>query len=181
LSTVFWNGGSILKKFVLLALAAWLLTPSFCLAAPADDPTLRGGSRNIGDEELEPKDPILATTFSVLPGVIFHGFGSYYAGDTEFGNKMLVTEIAGAGISIWGYSLIHEPDKWDPYFGGTDNARQAGYWVEAGGVTLLVASWIGDVANASDAATTWNNDHQMQFQMDSYYGTGVRLAMAEHF
>ena len=170
-----------MKKFVVFAFAILMLASRLNAAAPVDDPTLRGGSRNIGDEELEPKDPVLATVFSILPGLVFHGFGSYYAGDYEFGNKMLVTEIAGVGLALWGHSLIHEPDSWNPYFGGAENAQQAGYWVKAGGVTLLVASWIGDVANASEAADSWNKDHQMQFQMDSYYGTGVRLALAEHF
>ena len=150
-------------------------------AIAADDPALKASNRNIGDEELEPKDPVLATTFSVLPGIVFHGFGSYYAGDYEWGNKMLVMEIVGAGIAIWGHNLIHSPENWNPYFGGTDNSRQAGYWVKAGGVTMLALSWVGDVAYASEAADSWNKDHQMQFQMDSYDGTGARIMLAGHF
>jgi len=52
---------------------------------------------------------------------------------------------------------------------------------KAGGVTLLALSWIGDVAYASEAADSWNKDHQMQFQMDSYDGTGARIMIASRF
>lgn len=149
--------------------------------AAAEDPSLRGSNRNIGDEELEPKDPILATTFAVIPGIIFHGFGSYYAGDTEVGNRMLVTEIVGGGLALWGHNVIHFASDWNPYFGGTDNSRQAGYWIKAGGVLLLVGSWIGDVANASTAAENWNRDHALQFQIDSYNDTGARIILASRF
>jgi len=167
------------RLFLLLLLAAFYDVPSTAFAVP-DDPA-RASNRAIGDEEIEPKDPVLATTFAVLPGIVFHGFGNYYAGDYEWGNKMLVMEIIGGGIALWGHSLIHEASNWDPYFGGEDNARQAGYWVKAGGVAMIFASWVGDVATASEAADSWNKDHQMQFQMDSYNGTGVRLALAEKF
>ncbi len=151
------------------------------LAASGDDPSMRGSNRSIGDEELEPKDPVLATTFSVLPGIVFHGFGSYYAGDNEWGNKMLVTEIVGGSLALWGHNVIHSASDWDPYFGGADNSRQAGYWIKAAGVILLVGSWVGDVANASEAAENWNKDHALQFQMDSYDGSGARLMLASRF
>jgi hypothetical protein len=171
-----------LKKLFLLLLTFGVfcaVTPSLSLAA--EDPAVRPGHRNIGDEELEPKDPALATTFSVLPGVLIHGFGSYYAGDYEWGNKMLVMEIIGGGIALWGFNMVHSPENWDPYFGGAENSKQAGYWIKAGGVTMLALSWVGDVAYASEAADSWNKDHQMQFQMDSFNGTGARLMLASRF
>jgi hypothetical protein len=168
------------KLFLLLLLAALSAAPNCAFAMP-DDPAARASNRNIGDEEIEPKDPVLATTFAVLPGIVFHGFGNYYAGDYQWGNKMLVMEIIGGGIALWGHSLIHESSNWDPYFGSDANSQQAGYWVKAGGVTMLVVSWIGDVAYASEAADSWNKDHQMQFQMDSFNGTGLRLAFAGKF
>lgn len=163
--------------FFLIAVAA--LTAR--VASAAADPYIKGSQRAIGDEDLEPKDPILATTFSVLPGVVFHGFGSYYAGDYEWGNKMLVMEIMGGGLALWGHNVIHQASNWDPYFGGADNSRQAGYWIKAAGVLLIVGSWVGDVANASEAAESWNRDHSMQFQLDSYDGTGARLQLASRF
>jgi hypothetical protein len=168
------------KLFLLLLLAALYAVPNSAFAVP-DDPTARASNRAIGDEEIEPKDPALATVFSVLPGIVFHGSGNYYAGDYEWGNKMLVMEIIGGGIAIWGHSLIHESSNWDPYFGSDQNSQQAGYWIKAGGVAMIFASWVGDVATASDAADSWNKDHQMQFQMDSYNGTGVRMALGTSF
>ena len=170
-----------MKKLFLLLLLAGLIASPGVARAMSEDPASRSSNRNIGDEELEPKDPVLATTFSILPGVVFHGFGSYYAGDPQWGNKMLVMEIVGGGIALWGHNLIHTPENWDPYFGGTDNSRQAGYWIKAGGVAMLFMSWVGDVANASEAADSWNKDHALQFQMDSYDGTGARLMLASRF
>jgi hypothetical protein len=168
-----------LKRLLLILL---LMVASAPLSLQAkEDPALRASGQGIGDEELEPKDPFIATTLSVLPGVLLHGTGSFYAGDYEWGSKMLVTELVGTGIALWGYSLVHEPEGWNPYFGGADNTRQAGYWIKFGGVVMLAASWIGDVSNASAAAEDWNRDHALQFQLDSYNGTGARLALASNF
>lgn len=137
------------------------------------------GAQNIGDEDIEPKEPYMATIFSILPGIVFHGSGNYYSGDYEFGTKMLVMEIFGGCTSIWGYQVIHYPQHWGPYFG--NDTPQAGYWIEAIGVGLLCVSWIGDVATAADAAESWNKDHQLEFQMDTMDGKGARLTLLAKF
>jgi len=139
----------------------------------------QSSERNIGDEEMQPKEPYLATMYSVLPGVLIHGTGNFYAGDYQFGTKMLVMEILGGAMSLWGYNLIHQPGNWGPYFGNEE--PQAGYWIKAAGVGLLAVSWVGDVATAADAADTWNKDHQLEFQMDSMNGTGARLSLSAKF
>ena len=135
-------------------------------------------SQNIGDDEIESKDPMLATIFSILPGFVFHGFGNFYAGDYESGTKMLTMEILGAGIAIWGHNVIHNQDHWGNYFG--DQTPQAGYWIKAGGVGLLAISWVWDVSTAGEAAMSFNKDHSTQFQMDSRYD-GLQLALIQHF
>jgi hypothetical protein len=136
-------------------------------------------NQNIGDEDVEPKDVTMATIFSVLPGVLFHGAGNYYAGDYQFGTKMLVMEIFGGGLALWGYNVIHSPQNWGPYFG--NNTPQAGYWIKAAGVGLLAVSWVGDVSTAAGAADSWNKDHQLEFQMDTFNGTGARMTLAANF
>lgn len=135
-------------------------------------------SQTIGADEAEGKDPMLATVFAILPGVVFHGFGNFYAGDYEFGTRLLVSELLGAGIALWGHNVIHNSSDWTPYFG--DSSQQAGYWIKAIGVTLICASWIGDVSTASEAAQSYNKDHQIQFQLESRYD-GVQLALTGHF
>ena len=135
-------------------------------------------SQNIGEEEAEGKDPILATVFAVLPGVIFHGFGNYYAGDYENGTRILTMEIFGACLAVWGHNVIHYPENWGAYFG--NETPQAGYWIKAGGVGLLAASWVWDVSSAGEAAQSFNKDHQIQFQLESRYD-GLQLALSKRF
>jgi len=149
------------------------------LLAAADSLSQNKVSQNIGDEEISSKEPYVATIFSILPGIVFHGSGNFYGGDTQFGTEMLVMEIIGGGLSIWAYNVIHSPQNWGPYFG--NEQPQAGYWLMAGGVGLLTISWVGDVATAPGAAENWNKDHQLEFQMDSFNGHGARLTLATTF
>jgi hypothetical protein len=92
---------------------------------------------------------------------------------------MLVMEILGGGLALWGHNIIHQPGNWGPYFG--DNTEQAGFWIKAAGVGMIALSWVGDLATAPGAAEQWNSDHQLQLQMDTYNGTGARLVVASRF
>lgn len=180
-----------MKKIALILLFLAAVWPALAMAADPETDLLlasadvgsvgpnKGGSQTIGDEDVEPKDVYMATIFSILPGIVFHGSGNYYAGDYNFGTKMLVMEIFGGGISIWGYNIIHQPQHWGPYFG--NNTPQAGYWIEAAGVAMLCVSWVGDVATAAEATESWNKDHQLEFQMDTMDGTGARLTLMAKF
>lgn len=138
------------------------------------------GGGSITEEEVKGKDPILATGLAVLPGLLIHGFGNYYAEDYGFGNRMLVMEISGLGLSLWGYGLVHNPEAWQKFFGGADNTEMVGYWVKAGGVGFLVLSWLGDLATASDAAIQYNHEHQINFQLDTFRD-GPRMMMSYRF
>jgi len=135
-------------------------------------------SQNIGEEESEAKDPLLATVFSIMPGIVFHGFGNFYAGDYDAGTRMLTMEILGGGIAIWAHNIIHNPDSWSVYFG--DQTPSAGYWIKAGGVGLVAISFIWDVATAGEAAQSFNKDHQINFQMESRYD-GAQFALSHRF
>jgi hypothetical protein len=179
------GGGTLLSKLLfLLFITCSLLCPAPGKAdngASIYTPNYKytgSKSQTIGAEEAEGKDPLLATVFSILPGVVFHGFGNFYAGDYDFGTRLLVAELLGTGISMWGYNVIHESANWTPYFG--DNSQQAGYWIKAIGVALICASWVGDIATAGEAAQSYNKDHQIQFQLESRYD-GAQLALIGHF
>jgi hypothetical protein len=137
------------------------------LLAAASSPSLGGDaqSQNIGEDEVEPKKPILATFFAVLPGLFIHGFGNFYAQDFDDGTKMLTMEVIGGGICLFGYNVIHYPDNWGPYFG--DSTPQAGYWIEAGGWTLITASFIWDLVTAGQEAESYNEDHDINFHIET--------------
>jgi hypothetical protein len=168
--------GVVLKKLLALLLIAVLALPSLATAASSQISTRQS---SIGDEEIEPKDPMMAMVFTILPGLVFHGSGNLYAGDYEAGTRMLVMEIFGGALALWGHNMIHQPGNWGPYFG--DSQPQAGYWVKAAGVGLIAVSWIWDVATAAEAAESWNRENQLHFQMDTYGGTGGRVSLAAHF
>jgi len=135
-------------------------------------------SQNIGQDETEAKDPLLATVFSVLPGVVFHGFGNFYAGDYDDGTRMLTMEILGGGLAIWAHNIIHNPENWGAYFGGDTDS--AGYWIKAGGLGMVAISWVWDVATAGQAAQSFNKDHEVNFQLESRYD-GAQFALVHHF
>lgn len=164
-----------MKKLLILIFALGLALP---VAVPAASSSMSSQSQ-IGDEEIEPKDPMMAIVFSILPGLVFHGSGNLYAGDTDAGTRMLVMEILGGGLALWGYNIVHQPQNWGPYFG--DSVEQAGHWIKAAGVGMVVVSWVWDVATAAEAAESWNRDNQLHFQLDTYDGTGARLALATRF
>jgi hypothetical protein len=157
-------------------------TPALWSADPGvynSDNRLSGAqSQSIGEEETEAKDPLLATVFSVAPGIVFHGFGNFYAGNYDDGTRMITMEILGGGLSAWGYAIIHDQSDWGVYFG--NETPNAGYWIKAAGIALVAVSWIWDVSTAADAAESFNKDHQVNFQLESRYD-GVQLALTHKF
>lgn len=176
----------------LLNLKPWVLAVLFVLGLASVAMAAEGGAganakykytgpqaSTIGDEEATGKDPLTATVLAIVPGVLFHGFGNYYAEDYEFGTRMLVSEVLGLTLALWGHNIIHQPENWGPYFGG--EVPQAGYWIKAGGMVLFVLSWVGDLATAAEAAESYNKEHSYQFQLDSYNDTGARLMLSSRF
>ncbi len=176
-----------MKKGLFLVLLLALLTskPASLAAESANNylPNVRSGgssaARTIGDEQVEAKDPMIATVFSVLPGIVLHGFGNFYGGDYNFGSRLLVMEILGIGLGLWGHNIIHQQENWGAYFG--DQTPQAGYWIKATGLGMVTLSWVADVATAHEAADQFNKDHQVQFQIDTFNGEGARLSLATQF
>lgn len=167
-----------MKKLLCLFALLTLVVPRLALAK-VEETAMKAPDQDLGETQAEPKDPNRATLYAVMPGIILHGWGNFYAGEPQYGTKLLVMEILGISLSLWGHNIIHQPNNWTPYFGGM--SQQAGYWIKAGGVGLVGLSWIADVATAAEAAENWNKDHQLEFRMDSFEGTGARLTLAAHF
>ncbi len=162
-------------KAVFIALLAFLCTHP---AQAAEFKYSGPQTSSIGDDQVEGKDPLLATVFSVLPGMVFHGFGNFYAGDYEMGSRLLVTEIVGITTAVWGHHVIHQESDWTQYFG--EHTPQAGYWIKLAGVSLICISWIADITTAHEAADSYNKDHQIQFQLEGRLD-GMQLALTKRF
>jgi hypothetical protein len=60
-------------------------------------------------------------------------------------------------------------------FGGASDHSidRAGQWVRAGGIGLVIVSFLGDLATAHKAAESYNKDHQLQFQLETRLGQPV--------
>jgi hypothetical protein len=165
--------------FITCFLSFILARPAHAAAVYNPNNSLNGAqSQNIGEDEVESKDPLLATVFSIMPGIVFHGFGNFYAGDYDNGTRMLTMEILGGGLAIWGHNVIHNQGNWSVYFG--DQTPSAGYWIKAAGVGMMAISFIWDVSTAGEAAQSWNRDHQINFQMESRED-GLQLALSKRF
>ena len=164
----------LLNSSPLRAEAGKIYTPSYRYSGP------QGSS--IADEDVVGKDPLLATVFSILPGVVVHGFGNYYAENYDFGTRMFITELVGIGLWAAGTNIVQQPENWEPFFGGSHehSIQQAGHWVTAGGITLFVLSFLGDLATAHKAAESYNKDHQLHFQLETHLGAPT-LALVARF
>jgi hypothetical protein len=102
-------------------------------------------------DSLKLKSPNLALTYAVIPGVIVHGAGHFYAGKKKTGAVLLVTGVAGAAlatVSGFGQGLSH--------MDGGNSAPDFGYFLMAAGFGLFLGSWVYDMVGAPLAVQKYN-------------------------
>lgn len=87
----------------------------------------------------------MAAFYSVIPGVLVHGSGHFYAGDARMGARLLGAEAAG-GLLISGSVVLT--------MAGAQTA--AGFAVLSGAI-LFVGSWAYDVIGAPLAVQKYNS------------------------
>ena len=110
-------------------------------AAHADPPTTvpeaeeQGFARRPADE---PAGSLFGGVLAVGPGFLLHGFGHYYAGDTDTALTLLLAELAGLGLLLGSYA-IDESSHGD---GSTGGLRRG--MLHAGSV-LFFGSWGADI------------------------------------
>ncbi len=85
---------------------------------------------------LKLKKPYMAVFYAFVPGIIVHGSGHFYAGDSKTGTRLLLAEAAGGGLIFVGVVLTMA--------GGQ---TVAGFSALSGAI-LFVGSWVYDVVRS---------------------------------
>jgi hypothetical protein len=95
----------------------------------------------VSSDSIKLKSPWIALGIAVVPGVIVHGSGHFYAGKTKSGFWLLGAEVAGASIVyvsvLAGYAASE----------AGETGTEAGFGV-FGGLLLFVGSWVYDVVRS---------------------------------
>ena len=87
-------------------------------------------------DSLKLRNPYMAIFYSFVPGIIVHGSGHFYAGDSRTGTRLLLAEAAGGGLIFVGIVLT---------MAGVQT--EAGFAVLSGAI-LFVGSWVYDVVRS---------------------------------
>lgn len=128
---------------------------------------------------LKLKSPYTAVFLSVIPGILVHGSGHFYAGKTKIGYWLLGAEAAGIGImflgAMGGYAASESGDT-----GAGENAD----FLALAGLLLFVGSWVYDVVDSPIAVQKHNQkliqgkntELKLQFK-----DKDLRVAFVYHF
>jgi hypothetical protein len=123
---------------------------------------------------LKLKSPYMAIFYSVVPGIIVHGSGHFYAGKTNTGYLLLGTEAAGLLFLYLGF---------EEALGGSSYQNDADImgWT---GLALFSGSWLYDVIGSPIAVQKQNQklfkgeNTELRFQPKD---SGLRLVLVCHF
>lgn len=157
-----------MKRILCLALTAILtlnIIPASMFAANYSSDVV------IDETILEPKDPILATVIAIGPGLLAHGFGSFYAEDYRMGLTLFGVEIVSLVVIGTGYAIYRSPENFTSIGGTYDTAQRGGYLTLLCGLGLFTASWVADIVLAGRAAEQFNIEHQLEFKLNQEANT----------
>lgn len=121
------------------------------------------GSLEINHQNYFYKDPNKAFLLAFFPGLLIHGYGSFYADDNIMGNVLLTGEVVSV-VSIGLGALIKSDTA--TFSGGIlgtpANSNTVGDNLIWGGVIAFTGLWIIDMAHAPTAAKDFNDDHGLK-------------------
>jgi hypothetical protein len=131
-------------------------------------------------DSLKLKDPNMALLYAVIPGVLIHGSGHFYAGKTKTGAVLLGSELVGGtffsiGVVGKGMSQLEGGEPW----------KYGNVFMAFGGF-LFFGSWIYDIIGAPLAVQRENREFlqgrnvRLRFDLDGA-SHSVRVQMVKRF
>ena len=126
------------------------------------------------------KDPGKALVYALVPGLVVHGAGHFYAGDKTAGWVLAGGEILGLCLIAYYLGVRNEQKPMESTL--NDEAETIGYF----GVGLFVGTWIYDVIGAPVAVQRENREFlggenaRLRFGFD-HTSHSVRIQMAKSF
>jgi hypothetical protein len=121
------------------------------------------GSLEVNHQNYFYKDPNKAFLLAFFPGLLIHGYGSFYADDNIMGNVLLTGEVVSV-LSVGLGALIKSDTATfsGGILGSPNNSRTIGDNLIWGGIIAFTGLWIVDMAYAPTAAKDYNRDHGLK-------------------
>lgn len=121
------------------------------------------GSLEINHQNYFYKDPNKAFLLAFFPGLLIHGYGSFYADDNIMGNVLLTGEVVSVVSVGLGALIKSDTTTFSGGILGTPaNSNTIGDNLIWGGVIAFTSLWIIDMAHAPTAAKDFNDDHGLK-------------------
>lgn len=170
-----------LTRNIFLPLLCSLFFSHFSPSLAQNADTGLSGSLEINHQNYFYKDPNKAFLLAFFPGLLIHGYGSFYADDNIMGNVLLTGEVVSV-LSVGLGALIKSDTT--TFSGGIlgppANSNTIGDNLIWGGIIAFAGLWIVDMAHAPTAAKDFNNDHGLKPVV--FLGNNrPSLALAYHF
>jgi TolB-like protein/TM2 domain-containing membrane protein YozV len=107
---------------------------------------------DIEDYESLKKDRTIATFLALFPGMLLHGIGNFYAGDTQTGLWLLGLE--GLSIAMMGLGSLTFPSAPDPAIGAL-----------VIGELVFIATWVYDIILTQSALERYNENLSKRYEV----------------
>jgi len=103
-------------------------------------------------DSLKLKDPNKAFLYAVVPGIVVHGAGHFYAGETTTGCVLVAGEVVSLSLAAYAIGVgIGESTN-----GSTSNSNAEIVGIFAG--TLFITTWLYDIVGAPVAVQKYNEE-----------------------
>ena len=110
-------------------------------------------SIKVGDvDSIKLKDSNKALLYAVIPGIVVHGAGHFYAGETTTGWVLVAGEVVS--LSLAAYAIV--VGIGESTNGSTSNSNAEIVGIFAG--TLFITTWLSDIVGAPVAVQKYNEE-----------------------
>ena len=125
-------------------------------------------------ESLKLKNSNMAIFYAIIPGIVIHGAGHFYAGKHRTAAILFSSGLIGASSAFMGAFTSYDRNA----------PTNTGYVLIITGAALFIGSWTYDLFGAPIAVNNQNQilmqrkNTEMKFQLKD---SGLRLALVYHF